>query len=298
MTVGRSVSAHVNLLMLLASVPTICSALRAQSRPNPFEANGDVWSNLSQSTMQRELDRRPSETELIPLESAPETPAEPVSTSGDRTVSVDELRHPLSRKGQKLIDRVEKELRAGDLSAAMEELTLALKEPSAAPYAHNIRGVEYLKVHKVPEAVTEFEEATARLPGFAAGHSNLGYALYVNGQTERGFQEIETALNLDQSFLRAHLLKGVILMDQGAGDHEAWRHLEEAVREIPTAHLALALFYARHGQGGVAQRELQDYANLNLGVTLTQAQGWLSTVAPTQVPAGVALGLWRVSQPQ
>jgi tetratricopeptide (TPR) repeat protein len=291
MIVGRSVSVYIKRLMLLAFALWICAGLNAQSRPGPFETNGEFWSDLSQSTMERELNHHSSQTELIPISTTPEPPES--TTSGDRTISVDELRHPLSRKGQKLIDRVEKELRAGDRFSAMEELNLALKEPSAAPYAHNILGVELLKVHKVPEAVDEFAETTSLLPGFAAGHSNLGYALYASGQTERGFQEIETALNLDRSFIKAHFLKGLILMERGSGDHEAWRNLEEAGREIPAAHLALALFYARQGQSATAQQQLQDFAKLNPGVTLTQAQGWLNAIAPTQVPAGVALGLWR-----
>ena len=290
--VGRSVSPHAILLALLAYSPTSCIGLHAQSRPN-LVTEEEVWANISQANPAsgRGLASNTADPtqDLRAFEPAPE----PTPASGNQTVSVDELRHPLSRKGQKLIDKIEKELQAGDRSSAMEELNLAVKEPSAAPYAHNILGVEYLKVHKVSEAVDELAQAIALMPGFAAGHSNLGYALCLNGQSEQGFQEIEQALNLDRSSLRAHFLKGVILMDRGAGDHEAWQNLEEAQREVPTAHLALAIFYARHGQSSPAQQQLQDFVQLNPRVTLNQAQDWLNGVAPTGVPAGVALGLWR-----
>lgn len=213
------------LLALLAYAPTCCVGLHAQSSPTSFETKEEVWANMSQANPERERGLGSSAADPTQDLRAFEPAPEPTPASGNQTVSVDELRHPPSRKGQKLIDKIEKELQAGDPSSAMEELNLAVKEPSAAPYAHNILGVEYLKIHKVSEAVDELE-AIALLPGFAAGHSNLGCALCLDGQSERGFQEIETALNLDRSFLRAHFLKGVILMDRGAGDHEdgkTWR---------------------------------------------------------------------------
>src|SRR5579871_305567 len=175
MVVGRSVPARIILFIFL------CVGLQGQSKTSPFETEENVWSNISQASAGRDRgfgsSQADSTDDLRTFEPTPQTPP-----SGSQTVSADELRHPLSRKGQKLIDQIEKDLRAGDRSSAMEKLNLALKEPSAAPYAHNILGVEDLKVRKISAAVEEFSQATALLPGFAAGHSNLGYALCLDGQ--------------------------------------------------------------------------------------------------------------------
>jgi Tfp pilus assembly protein PilF len=138
------------------------------------------------------------------------------------------------------------------------------------------------------------EKAIALMPKNAAAHSNLGLALCQSGQIKQGVQEIDTALNLDWSLLRARFLKGAILLDQDARDKEAWDNLQAAQREVPTAHLALALYYERHGQGGAADQQLRDYAELDRGVTLAQARKWLNVVAE-HMPATQALGLWSGS---
>ncbi len=126
-----------------------------------------------------------SEFELRP-QSAPAT-----------TVSADQLRHPVSRKGAKMLDRARSYSHAGEHAKAIDELRLALKEPSAAPYAHSILGAEYLRIGRYPAAVGELEEAVRLLPHEVANHSNLGYALYLVGQKDRGQEEVRLALSLD-----------------------------------------------------------------------------------------------------
>jgi hypothetical protein len=65
-------------------------------------------------------------------------------------------------------------------------------------------------------------------------------------------------------------------------------------RKDPSAHLALALYYARHGQGSAADQQLRDFVEPDMGVNLTQARNWLNLVAE-KVSAGQALGLWSPS---
>src|SRR5579872_1650371 len=57
--------------------------------------------------------------------------------SAPATVSAEELRHPVSRKGVKLIKQALAYSRVGDHPKAIQELQLALREPSAVPYAHS-----------------------------------------------------------------------------------------------------------------------------------------------------------------
>ena len=54
------------------------------------------------------------------------------AVSESNTVSVAQLRHPLSRKGMRLISKVQSYLKHGDKAKANEQLSEALKEPSAA----------------------------------------------------------------------------------------------------------------------------------------------------------------------
>ena len=86
---------------------------------------------------------------------------------------------------------------AGDHAKAIDELQLALKEPSAVPYAHSILGAEYIRTKQFAAAVAELEEAVRLLPHEVANHSNLGIALCLVGEMDRGRQEVRLALSLD-----------------------------------------------------------------------------------------------------
>lgn len=264
---------------------------------DPSASTDDLWDASAQPITERESvgAQVPSDWPVIPAES---NPPRPVVSPGASTVSAEELRHPVSGKGRKLLDKARRYALAGDDSRAIAELKLALKEPSAVAYAHGYLGTEYLKRGQTTQAIEEIEQAIALLPHSAVDHSNLGYALCVHGQTGRGLQEIETALSLDQHLLKAHFLKGVILMDQGSHDSEAWENLQLAQKEIPSARLALALFYTRHGQSVAAQQQLQDFAQLGIRLTLAQAQQWLTQVAPPRIEAAAALGLWDSAHSQ
>lgn len=115
------------------------------------------------------------------------------------TVSVEQLRHPLSRKGLKLLDQARKSSAVGRHDQAIVQLQIALKERSAVPYAHSMLGVEYLKTGQVPEAIAELEQAVTLLPRNVPDHSNLGYALFLSGDLGRAESEARQALELDRN---------------------------------------------------------------------------------------------------
>jgi Tfp pilus assembly protein PilF len=127
------------------------------------------------------------------------------------TISSDQLQHPLSPKGAKMIRKAQDYAQAGDHGKAIEELKRALAEPTAVPYAHGILGTEYLKTGQVASAQTELETAVQMLPHDPSLHSNLGYALFVKGDRDRGEQEVRKALDLDRSNAAAQRLLGYIL---------------------------------------------------------------------------------------
>jgi Tfp pilus assembly protein PilF len=269
---GPRRNARAASALLLLSAPVFNRVLPAQDAlPAALRTNSTAWASFADRDG---LDQAATEV-----------------TRARLTVSAEELRHPLSRKGRKLIEKAQDYARAGDDSHAIEELDVALKEPTAVPYAHSVLGAEYLKLHQIRKAIAEFEAAVHLLPRSPIDHSNLGFVLCVGGQTVRGAGEIEKALSLDQGLLKARFLKGVMLLDRGSPYRAAWEDLEAAQREIPIAHLALALLYARHGESFAAQQQLRGYVGLMRGPTLAEAQRWLS-LSSVGIPAAEALGLW------
>jgi tetratricopeptide (TPR) repeat protein len=117
--------------------------------------------------------------------------------SAGGSISVDRLRHPLSGKAAKLIRKALDLARSGDHLRAIGQLNEALREPTAAPYAHSILGMEYLKTRQVGAAKEELEQAVQLLPHDSVDHSNLGYALLLSGDRDRAEREVRLALELD-----------------------------------------------------------------------------------------------------
>jgi len=131
--------------------------------------------------------------------------------SGPATISSDVLRHPLTSKARR---RLEKALLLSELGkhpAAIKELRETLvKEPSSAPYAHNLLGVEYVQSGQFDEARSSFEEAVRLMPHESVNHSNLGFTLAVAGDWNSAEQEARTAIQLDSANTRAKTLLEII----------------------------------------------------------------------------------------
>ncbi len=131
--------------------------------------------------------------------------------SGPATVSADVLRNPLSSKARR---RLEKALRLSELGehpAAIKELRETLvKEPSSAPYAHNLLGVEYVESGQFDDARNSFEVAVRLMPHESVNHSNLGFTLAVAGDWNSAEQEARTAIQLDSANTRAKTLLELI----------------------------------------------------------------------------------------
>jgi len=127
------------------------------------------------------------------------------------TVSSDRLQHPLSAKATKMIRKAQDYAASGDHFKAIDQLKLALKETSAAPYAHALLGQEYLKTGQAAAAAAELEQACLLLPHDAVVHSNFGYALFLTGDSAGGEREVRRALELDHNNSVAGRLLGYIL---------------------------------------------------------------------------------------
>lgn len=113
------------------------------------------------------------------------------------TVSAEQLQHPLSPKGAKLLNQARNYAQMGRHDKAIAQLKIALKEKSAVPYAHSMLGAEYLRTGQAPMAIGELEQAITVLPRNVPDRSNLGYALFLTGDLDRAEQETRRALELD-----------------------------------------------------------------------------------------------------
>lgn len=209
--------------------------------------------------------------------------------TAQKAVSIQQLQHPLSRKGRHLLDKVESYLRLGQRARAHQELAQAVKEPSAEPYAHAILGTEYLKDGYAAAAIPELESAARVLP-ISGVHSNLGYALCLTGQGRRGQQELEEALRLDGGSPQARFLLGVLLLNQKSKDHEAQYDLKVAQAHLRTAHLALAVCHLRRGELEAAQQEIREYLGPMYDAKVMAVWQWAAAAAADAHPAA-AFGL-------
>lgn len=216
---------------------------------------------------------------------APASPAAP----GGAKVSIAELKHPLSGKGRKLIERAQNDLHSGKTAQGIRTLQGALQEPSAVPYAHSILGATYLQLGRAADALAELEQAVQLLP-IAENYSNLGYAHCIMGDMERGKEDLEHALQLDSSSPRTHYLIGLLLLDNKSRSHEACEQLERA-KNVRGAHVALAVCYVRSGESEAADREVRDFIAPSDDIRMRFWRRWVALLAAEARPS-LAFGFY------
>ena len=120
-----------------------------------------------------------------------------------------------------------------------------MEDPTTAVYAHGLLGKEYLRQGDFRLAVENLTHAVSLLPGSAAMHSDLGYALFLGGSQRDGEREIRKALALDPD---VPAIQGLLLLNRSAPLRDIQEHLLLAQNSIRNAHLALAILYAREGK--------------------------------------------------
>jgi len=208
----------------------------------------------------------------------PDPPAQSdrFSSASLGTVSVEELRHPLSRKAEGQLEQVQRDIRKGDHMAAIRRLTDLQDDPSAKLVVAGMLGAEYSALGRFSEATPYLETAARLQPSLPGNHSKLGYALCASGQVERCEAEVRAALLLDGNLPQARYLMGIILV--GRDDPRALEDLRFAEKYVPAAHMIQALYYALHGKADLANQQMLEYLGPQDAASLPEAQRWVRTV--------------------
>ena len=180
------------------------------ARPSSSQQSLAAAQNFAE-TSQRAEDSPWAQAENLVFYDSPRGPEMKPAPAPAATVSVEQLQHPISRKGAKLLAQARNFAAMGRHDKAIQQLQLALQERSAIPYVHSMLGVEYLKTKQVSAAVAELEQAVALLPRNVPDHSNLGYALFLSGDLERAESETRQAIELDHNNPKTQYVLGQIV---------------------------------------------------------------------------------------
>jgi tetratricopeptide (TPR) repeat protein len=274
---------------LMLSLSPLLLAQQTNGYYNPPSTNSDDLSELT-------FERPHSLFDLLERNEMRDTRPRGESSAGPAgTVSVEELRHPLSAKGDRLIDRAQRYAKAGEHAKAIDEFKLALKDPSAAPYARGLLGIEYLKTKDFSTAIAELLEAERLVPGIAANHTNLGYAFCMTGERAQAEEELRAAVKLDPMAPQPRYLLGLVLLDRRS--QEAATHFSFARQVLRNAHLALAIMHQRSGDADSVKQEISAFLGPEKLNEADRLGGWVATAAQLSQPSAV-FGLPPASQPR
>jgi tetratricopeptide (TPR) repeat protein len=170
-------------------------------------ANQSAWYQLSQAYRRLGDEGRASQA------------AAEVKSLRERASSVDRDRSGLAyREGKAALER-------GDLDAAIEHLTRALKAPFDEARIRIALGIAWDRTGAGSAAAAEFHKALELDPLSADAHTNLGVLLMRRGDSAGAEREFRATLASDPNFAEAHFNLGLNLAAQ-----RRWKEAAETLR--------------------------------------------------------------------
>ena len=189
------------------------------------------------------------------------------------------LRHPLSGKALRSLQKAQDLIQAGDHVHALEQLREMAKISAAAPFAHSLLGQERLRLGHAKEAIPELQLGVSLLPSNVANRADLGLALLLTGEPQAAEQELRSALRLDPKNPRTQLVLGITLIANGKNEEEAIGYLRSVEGRLSVARMILAVFYARTGRMDAAEQEAQAFLGPNTPSDRAVVRNWLELIA-------------------
>lgn len=152
----------------------------------------------------------------------------------------------------------------GRLDEGEKEFRRALEMKPDFPEALNNLGAVYLARKRFADAVPPLEKA-ARDPLYTSrilAQSNLGWALYKLGQTEKGVAEIRGALAVAPRYCRGWQQLGIIYSEQGRLDDasSAFGRYIEVCPDVPDAYLQAGKVLVRQSKAVQARAAFEHCA--------------------------------------
>lgn len=92
----------------------------------------------------------------------------------------------------------------GDMDAAIQEFSEALRLNPNCTIAHNNLGLALAKKGNLDAAIQEYREALHLTPDYSDPHNNLGIALANKGNMDAAVQEFQEALRINPNYSDAH----------------------------------------------------------------------------------------------
>jgi superkiller protein 3 len=182
----------------------------------------------------------------------------------------------------------------GDLAAARDHATEAIRRDDAHAEAHNLLGFVLGQQGDLAAAVRELERAIVLRPESADAHYNLGVALWYHGARERSLSELRESVRLDPAAGASHAFLGIALRESGQLP-AARVSLQRAIALLPptaATYVDLGIVFLRTNEPVKALGQFE--AGLNVPVPSLPAPDWDAAIAGLKAalaaPAALAAG--------
>lgn len=119
------------------------------------------------------------------------------------------------------------------MEKAESELTAKLAANPQEPSLRSSRGLVRLQLNKVPDALTDLQQAAEAAPTNAQLRINFAYGLLLSHKLEEGVAESRKAVALEDKSYAAHALLGRALLSGGDHSKEGIEHLQRSLDLYP-----------------------------------------------------------------
>ena len=184
-----------------------------------------------------------------------------------------------SSPADELYKHAQEAVTRGELKAAQEQLTEALRVDEGHAESHNLLGFILGQQGNLDLSLIHLRRSVALQPESADAHYNLGVALWYSGSKKDAISELEGSVRLDPAAGAGHAFLGNALRESGDLDG-ARQSLQRAIALLPSmtaTYVDLAIVFLRLNDLDKALGQLE--AALNIPSPSPPAPDWDTAIA-------------------